>query len=206
MMPHNEQTWFAQQLSSQDLFNRLNRIKLIVCDVDGSLTDGHMYITHEHEEGRHFSLLDGFGMVMAMKQGLMISLMSGKEHNSLVIRGSSLNIPSNLCFQKCMEKPLAIQSIMKTYDLKANQVVMFGDDIIDWKVKNAFPDVTLVVPESSPFYIAQAANLVIPRHGGNHAFRLFIDLLLYCQKKHFAQDLINSILLPVARTISDHPE
>ncbi len=185
-----ERDWFIQHLNNRPLVQKLKKVKLIVCDVDGSLTDGHIYTTHENEEGRHFSLLDGYGIIMAMRQGLMISLMSGKEHNSLLVRGSALQIPHDLCFQKCIEKPQAINSLMKTYNLDLHQVVMFGDDLIDWQVKEAMSDMLFVVPQNTPFYIQSDADIIIPRHGGHHALRLFIDFLLYIQNKHYAQSLI----------------
>jgi 3-deoxy-D-manno-octulosonate 8-phosphate phosphatase (KDO 8-P phosphatase) len=187
--------WFQQSATNTSLINRLQNTKLLVCDVDGALTNGVIYITEQEEEGRHFSILDGYGIIKAMQSGIIVSLMSGKEHNSLHVRGTQLSIPDQLRFGKRqMDKAHAIKQLQEEYSINDNQVVMFGDDIIDWKVKDQIPSLLFATVADSPFYIQAGSDLIVPRRGGDHALRLFVDLLLFAQGQHPVQELIKQCI------------
>lgn len=187
-------TWFKQALSNQKLIAQLKNLKFIVCDVDGSLTNANVYFSLEGEDGREFSVQDGFAMEKAVKSGLLIALMSGKSNKTTMLRGVPLGIPEELCIVGVKHKPSIIKELMQRYDLKLEQMAIFGDDFLDAQVKLELSDMMFIAPANAPFYLSTQADLTLPLAGGQSAFRLFLDLLLFVQGKHFAQELIQKSL------------
>lgn len=192
-----DRAWFNQCLTNQSLVEKLQKIKLIVTDIDGSLTDGNIAYTDEKELSRRFSILDGFGIAQAQKAGFVVAFISGKKHQSAHVRAEKLKIPEKLCFDGQEAKGDIIAKLQQEYDITDQEVLLFGDDYFDAIVKTKLKNIVFTCPLNAPFYFQTMADLVIPKNAGNHAFRLLLDLLLYIQKKHFAQELIDASLSPV---------
>lgn len=191
---NNDKSWFQQTLTNTDLCKKLANIKLIICDVDGTLTNGTMTYSQSEEASRNFSIIDGFGMTQAQKAGIIIALLSGKAHGSIAVRAKKLSIPESLCVGGQEDKIVTIKKIAGDHQLKLSEIALIGDDYFDLKTKITEPSLIFISLQDAPFYSQAYADLVICRNGGNHAVRLFIDLVLYLQKKHFAQQLIDHAL------------
>lgn len=190
----NDLQWFQENLNNELLCKQLNNVKMVICDVDGTLTDGTIDYTNESEFSRAFSIVDGLAMVYAQQANLLIGFLSGKAHGSIQIRAKKLNIPDNLCAGGKLEKIETIKEMIKPYALSLSQVLLVGDDYLDAKVKLSAPEILFATLQDAPFYFQQCADLVVARNGGHHAIRLLLDLILYVQKKHFAQELIDRAL------------
>ncbi len=190
----DNRTWFYQALSNKALIDQLKNIKLLVCDVDGSLTDANVYFSLEGEDGRSFSVQDGFAMEKAVKAGLLLSLMSGKSNKTTMLRGMPLGIPEELCIVGVKHKPSIIKELAQRYNLELKHIAIFGDDFLDAQVKLELSDILFIAPANTPFYLTPHADLQLPLAGGQSAFRLFLDLLLFVQSKHFAQELIQNCI------------
>jgi len=190
----DNRTWFCQALSNKALIDQLKNIKLLVCDVDGSLTDANVYFSLEGEDGRSFSVQDGFAMEKAVKAGLLLSLMSGKSNKTTMLRGMPLGIPEELCIVGVKHKPSIIKELAQRYNLELKHIAIFGDDFLDAQVKLELSDILFIAPANTPFYLTPHADLQLPLAGGQSAFRLFLDLLLFVQSKHFAQELIQNCI------------
>jgi 3-deoxy-D-manno-octulosonate 8-phosphate phosphatase (KDO 8-P phosphatase) len=187
-----DKLWFKECLAHTSLVEKLKAIKLIVSDIDGSLTDGYMEYTAQEESSRRFSIVDGMAMAHAAKIGLPIALVTGKKHHSAHVRAEKLKIPDELCFEGHKDKKIIIQTLLSKYNLIANQIVLFGDDYFDAIVKVEMPSIVFASPCNAPFYFQDLADVIIPRQSNNHSFRLLLDLILYLQKKHFAQEIIDA--------------
>ncbi|MBS1988222.1 hypothetical protein JST56_04475 [Candidatus Dependentiae bacterium] len=190
-------TWFNQALSNQKLVAQLKKLKFIVCDVDGSLTNANVYFSLEGEDGREFSVQDGFAMEKSVKGGLLIALMSGKSNKTTMLRGVPLGIPEELCIVGVKHKPSIIKELAQRYNVELEQMAIFGDDFLDAQVKLELSDMMFIAPANAPFYLSAQADLTLPLAGGQSAFRLFLDLLLFVQGKHFAQELIQNCIQPI---------
>ena len=171
----NDFSWFTQCLNNDTLCKKLSDVKMVICDVDGTLTNGTIDYTDEHEYSRAFSILDGFAIVSAQKSGLLVGLLSGKAHGK-------------------EEKIVTIREMAALYNIPLSQILLIGDDFFDVKVKLADPTILFATLQDAPFYFHSFTDVVIPRNGGHHAVRLMLDLVLYLQKKHFAQTLIDQTL------------
>jgi 3-deoxy-D-manno-octulosonate 8-phosphate phosphatase (KDO 8-P phosphatase) len=193
-MKNNDFDWFKNCLEDKDFVKSLKDIKLVITDVDGSITDGKITCTEDMEFSREFSIQDGFGIGQSIKSGLPVAFLSGKNHGSAQKMAKTIGIPNDLCITGKQEKLVVIQEITKKRDLKLNQILLFGDDFLDARVKLEASNILFSMPQDAPFYLQSYADVVVPRNGGDHAFRLLLDLILYVQSKHFAQSTINNSL------------
>ncbi len=188
-------TWFKKCLQNNNLVEKLKKIKLIITDIDGSLTDAKIGYTQEDEDARYFSIQDGFAIGSAVKHNLLrIAFLSGKNHNSAFLRAQKLGISREDCIEGREDKLDMICMLQKKHDITHNETIFFGDDWLDTQVKLQEKNLFFSVPCSAPFYFHHVADLVVPKGGGDHAFRLLLDLVLYVQNKHFAQEVIDSAL------------
>lgn len=191
----NDLAWFKQCCANKSLIERLKNIKLIVSDVDGTLTDGTVYVSQEGEGGRWFSVQDGFITKPALDSGLKIALVSGKINESTKIRGTQLGIPADLCIGgKGKEKITVIKELQEKIGVTVEQTLIFGDDFLDAQVKYQKAVGFYACPQNTLFYLQNIADLIIPAPGGTRAFRLLLDVILFCNKMHPAQELIDNVL------------
>jgi 3-deoxy-D-manno-octulosonate 8-phosphate phosphatase (KDO 8-P phosphatase) len=190
---HTDCQWFKNTLANNELIAQLKEIKLIVFDVDGTLTDAGIHVDLAGEGGRTFSVQDGYAFRPAMTAGFTLVLMSGKDNPTTLLRGAKLGVPPELCFAGMEAKPAAIRKLQAERGFTPTQTLIIGDDHFDAIVKQE--GVALFAcPADAPFYYQCYADLVLPRPGGNQAARLVLDLLLYIHNKHFSQALITKAL------------
>ena len=189
-----EKNWFKNCLENKDLLEKIKKIKLIITDVDGALTDGQVLIQQDYIS-KSFSVQDGFIIDRTLKNNLLnIAFLSGRKDEVTKKRAHMLGVPDDMCFIGfCGSKVEKLNEILKTKNLTKEQTLYFGDDFLDIELK---PHVSLLAcPTNTPFYFQQEADILVPRDGGNHTFRLLLDLILYVQKKHpFAQKFIEKAL------------
>lgn len=187
--------WFKQCLANQNLVAALKNIKLVISDVDGTLTDTMVYVDEQGEGGRRFSVQDGYIVKPVINAGITISFMSGKDNFSTIQRARKLGIPDDLCVVGLDAKPIAVQKLQQKLGVTVDQTLLIGDDFLDADVKRQSGIKLYACPENTPFYLQQIADVIIPRAGGDGAFRLMMDLLLYVHNKHFAQVLIEKMVV-----------
>ena len=187
--------WFKSIIKDNDLVEKIKAIKLIIVDIDGSLTDGTVECTNNSEGTRWFSTQDGYGTRKTMQIGIKIAFVSGKGSESGLYRAKMLGIHEEFCFLGVLDKRIVATQLQKTHHITSNELCVYGDDFLDAQIKLSQKEVLFVAPENAPFYIQSAADMTLPLSGGNHAFRLMLDLILYVKKQHFAQDLIAHALL-----------
>ncbi len=187
-------SWFKQCLSDDKHCKKLAAITVVMCDVDGALTDAGIYVDQTGEGGRIFSVQDGYIVKPAMHAGLTIAFISGKNNRSACERAKSLGIPEDLCFAGMESKLETVKALQKKINVSSEQALIFGDDFMDAEVKRSGLAGLYICPSNTPFYFQNAADVVVPRYGGDGAFRLMMDLVLYIRGQHFAQKYIEAAL------------
>lgn len=193
MNTYPDQKWFEECLDNKELVEQLKKIKLIITDIDGSLTDDTLYFHPDLTEVKGFSVLDGFGTAHAIKRGMKIAFLSGKTGNILEHRAKQLGIPENLCILgKGKDKIKYVTKLQETCGITKQETILFGNDILDVETKPAVQ--FFVVPQSSAFYVKKTADMVVPCDAGYGSFRLLLDLVLYVQNNHFAQNTLKAAL------------
>lgn len=184
MIEHN---WFNDARTNQNLSQKLHAMRLLICDVDGCLTNG-VRLSHEDGHSKQFSYLDGLGIKMAMANGVKVAFVTGDTSPITAARAQKLGIPEDLCrMVHWSEKPEAVRIIQQTYDIAPEETIVVGDDVPDLALK---PQAGLFAcPNDALFYIQKNADLVLPRAGGTGAVRLLLDLILLVKGNHPYEEL-----------------
>jgi 3-deoxy-D-manno-octulosonate 8-phosphate phosphatase (KDO 8-P phosphatase) len=108
---------------------KARKVKLLVLDVDGTLTDGKLYIDHKGNETKSFYAQDGAALKMLMNAGIKVALLSGRRSLSVEKRAQELGIDD--LYQAVEEKFTVLGNLMKKYNVSLSEVSFVGDDITD---------------------------------------------------------------------------
>ncbi|WP_373766121.1 KdsC family phosphatase [Glaesserella sp.] len=159
--------------------HRLTKIKLVITDIDGVLTDGSLYYTEEGETIKYFHVKDGLGIKMLMACGIHVAVLSGGD--TPVLRRRIKNLGISLYQLGKLSKRDACFELMRQAGVTAEETVFLGDDTLDLP---AFEVCGLAVAVGDAFdYIKAQADFVLTRNGGQGAFRELSDLILKAQGK-----------------------
>ena len=155
------------------------RVRLVIFDVDGVLTDAGLYTgataNGEVLELKRFDIQDGMGLKMLRSAGLDVVLVSGRVSEATSIRATELGIDG--CYQiPDAQKLRAVIQILKEKNIDWADVAMIGDDIPDLAVMRLVGLKAAVANATAP--IAAIADWRAKRSGGNGAAREFTDALL----------------------------
>lgn len=164
---------------SFNLAAKLKKIKMVILDVDGVLTDGSIVYTSKGEEIKSFDVQDGAGIKFAQKMGLNVVFLTGRDSKIVSDRAKELMVPE--VHQKAADKKKVYASLLKKYDLKDEEVCCIGDDILDLGILRS-AGIAVAVPNAVD-EVKQVAHLVTRRGGGQGAVREVIDMILQAQGK-----------------------
>jgi len=162
------------------LRSRLANIKLFLCDVDGVLTDGSIYIGGEREVKR-YSIQDGLGLVLLRRAGIKTGWVSSRPSQATTMRARELKITFLVQQKDRLSKAEAIEKILHREKLTWKDVSYMGDDIVDLgPLKKASVGVAVAnaVAEAKA-----AADFVTHAGGGNGAVREVVEMILKAQGK-----------------------
>jgi len=162
------------------LATRLRRIKLFLCDVDGVLTDGSIFIGLD-KEFKRFNIRDGLGLVLARRAGIKVGWVSARPSEATKLRADELKIHFLIQQNDKVSKSGAIEQLLSREKLSWDDVCFVGDDVVDLgPIRKAA--VGVAVADARPEVIA-AADFVTKADGGRGAVREVIELILQAQKK-----------------------
>jgi 3-deoxy-D-manno-octulosonate 8-phosphate phosphatase (KDO 8-P phosphatase) len=159
---------------------RAARIKLFLCDVDGVLTDGSIFIGGEREFKR-FNIRDGLGLVLARRAGLKVGWVSARPSLATKLRADELKIDFLVQHNDRTGKAAAIEALLAQGKLSWNDVCFVGDDIVDLgPLRRAGFSVAVGdgVAEAKA-----AAHFVTRAAGGRGAVREVVEMILRAQGK-----------------------
>lgn len=152
----------------------MERVKLIVLDVDGTLTDGTLIYGDNGERAKAFHVADGLGIVMARSVGLQIAVLSGRNSAALHLRMTELGVTDVV--QGSSEKGDVLRSMMVREGLEPSEVAFVGDDINDLPAFDVV-GVKIAVADAADM-VRRRADYVTPRGGGRGGVRDAIDEIL----------------------------
>ena len=159
---------------------QLRRIKLFLCDVDGVLTDGSIFIGGEREFKR-FNIRDGLGLVLARRAGLKVGWVSARPSPATKLRADELKIDFLLQQGDNVGKTAAIGQLLAREQLNWSEVCFVGDDIIDLGPLTR-AGLAVAVGDAVPEAKA-AAHWVTQAAGGRGAVREAVEMILKAQAK-----------------------
>ena len=159
--------------------SKCKKIKLVLTDVDGVLTDGGRYFSEKGEIIKKFHVRDGMGINILLRNGIQTAIVT-KENSKIVKKwAKEMNVSKTYSGIKIKEKEL--ENICKYYKISASEIAFIGDDVNDIQLmkKVGFS----VTPSDGILQAKKIANYICKTTGGNGALREMIDLIL---KEKFA--------------------
>lgn len=163
---------------SPTLRSRLRRVKLLLCDVDGVLTDGTVWMG-DGAELKRFHIRDGLGLKFLQRHGTKVGWVSRRPSPATRQRADDLKI--DMLVQGDIDKVEAVESILRQNALNWSQVCFVGDDIVDLGVVRR-AGVGVAVADSVA-EVKKAADYVTRARGGHGAVREVVELLLKAQER-----------------------
>lgn len=153
---------------------QLAKIKLLLLDVDGVLTDGRIIYDNHGNELKAFDVKDGHGLKMLQRAGIKIGIITGRSSGVVARRAEELSI--EILYQGALQKLEPYQEILSALKITDEQVAYVGDDVVDLPILQRVgfsATVADAVPEVFPL-----VDYVASRPGGRGAVREICDLLL----------------------------
>lgn len=161
----------------QEILDKAAKIKLVIFDVDGVLTDGSLFLGDDGQEYKAFNSKDGHGMKMLQATGVTIGIITGRTSRVVEKRMASLGIEH--VYQGQLEKLPAYEELLSKLGLEHDQVAYVGDDVVD---------LPIMVRSGLAIAVADAHALVLehahwqtPNCGGRGAGRDVCELLMEAQ-------------------------
>ena len=149
-------------------------IRLLILDVDGTLTDGGLYLSADGQAMKRFDIQDGLGLVRLQEAGVEVALVSADTSAIVQARAEKLGIRAVLT--GCDDKVDVVRRLLEERDLTAEQVVYMGDDLTDL---GAMAEVgNSAAPASAVAEVLEVVDYVTTRSGGHGAVREICDLIL----------------------------
>jgi 3-deoxy-D-manno-octulosonate 8-phosphate phosphatase (KDO 8-P phosphatase) len=156
---------------------KAKKIKLVIFDVDGVLTDGGLYFTDDGREIKKFHVRDGLGISLLVKTGIEVAVITGR--NSVIVAERMKSLGVSHVYQGRMNKLETYDNLKLALDITDEEVAFVGDDIIDLPIMEvcALP---VAVADAHDAVKAKAA-LVVEQKGGHGAARDVCDLIMQAQ-------------------------
>ena len=166
----------ANPIVPDDLRTRLSRIRGIVLDVDGVLTDGSMTFDENGREWKTFDVKDGLGLVLLRDLGYRLGIISSRSSKVVAHRCAELKIPEENVLQGERDKVAAFDLLAKRWSLDAFEIVAVGDDLPDLGILRRAG--VGAAPSDAVQIVREAAALQLTKPGGAGAVRELCDLIL----------------------------
>lgn len=172
----------------KEILEKARKIKMLILDVDGVLTDGKIILTTEGQEIKNFHVLDGMGIKLIQKIGVEVAIISSRFSKATEQRAKELGI--ELVFQKHLDKLKIYEEILRLKGLKDEEIAYMGDDWIDLPVLKR---VGLAIGVPNGWYpVNLYVHYVTKYRGGEGAVREVCDLILKAKGKW--EEILNSYL------------
>lgn len=162
---------------SEQVIKKAEKIQLLICDVDGVMSDGLIYMGNNGEELKAFNVRDGYGIRCLLTSGIEVAIITGRQSKLLEDRAKTLGI--TYLYQGQHNKLLAYQQLLDTLNLKHEQTAYIGDDLIDLPVMEKV-GLSVAVADAHPL-LTPRADYVTRIMGGRGAVRELCDLILLAQ-------------------------
>ena len=152
----------------------LSKIKMLLMDVDGVLTDGTIILSDDGNESKKFSVVDGHGIKMWHRAGFISGVISGRQSQATANRAEQLGI--GFVKQGRKEKISAFEELLSETKLCADEVAYIGDDLMDLPLvrRSGFG----VAVANAIDELKQEADYITNHSGGNGAVREVIEYIL----------------------------
>jgi 3-deoxy-D-manno-octulosonate 8-phosphate phosphatase (KDO 8-P phosphatase) len=172
----------------KDINEKAARIRLLVFDVDGVLTDGSLFVGDDGQEYKAFNSRDGHGIKMLQKYGVEIAIITGRT--SQVVEHRMANLGITHIYQGKLDKLPAYEELRKKLGISAEETAYVGDDVVDLPVMRRV-GLAIAVQDAHPL-VRQHSHWQTPSTGGRGAARDVCEMLM--EAKGVLQDELGRYL------------
>ena len=152
----------------------MKKIKMVLTDVDGCLTDGSVYYGPNHEKMKKFNMQDGMGVKILKQNNILVGIISSDDSKATYYRAEDLNMDI-ICINE-KDKLKKFHDILKEYNVEASEVAYMGDDIQDLPVLNEAG--ISFAPNNAIQEVKEKVNFVTQKNSGDGAFREYAEYIL----------------------------
>lgn len=156
---------------------RAKKIKVIVFDVDGVMTDGSLMIGDDGQEYKSFHSLDGLGMKLLKATGVEMAIITGRTSNVVTKRAETTGIAH--FYQGVEDKLEAFEDLIKKMNVSPEECAFMGDDVVDLPPMRR-AGLAITVPTATPI-VKQYAHYTTQAQAGRGAVREVCELLMKAQ-------------------------
>ncbi|MFH0792969.1 MAG: HAD hydrolase family protein [bacterium] len=160
-----------------DLTKRLKKIKLLLLDVDGTMSDKGIFIG-DREDIKRFDVRDGAAVFYARWMGLRVAMVSGRASKAVTRRATELEIKD--VYQDSLDKVPVLEKLLVKYKLHPKEVLHMGDDLTDLPIFKRV-GVGVAVADAVP-EVKKRAHYVTRLPGGHGAVREVVEMVLKAQR------------------------
>ncbi len=160
-----------------DIIEKAKKLKLLILDVDGVLTDGRLFFDAEGNEYKSFHARDGHGIKLLQQTGVEVAVISGRKSNSVALRMKNLGIRH--VYQGHENKIAAFNEIIGKMGIIPEQSAHVGDDLLDLPIMLRV-GLSIAVSDAN-FAVKQRADWCTTLPGGLGAVREVCDLIMQAQ-------------------------
>jgi 3-deoxy-D-manno-octulosonate 8-phosphate phosphatase (KDO 8-P phosphatase) len=162
---------------------RAKRIKVLIFDVDGVMTDGGLTIGDDGQEYKSFHSLDGLGMKLLKASGVEMAIITGRTSNVVTKRAENTGIAH--FYQGVDDKLGAFNELIKKLNISAEECAFMGDDVVDLPPMRRC-GLAIAVPSATPL-TKEYAHYVTTSSAGRGAVREVCELIMHAQGTYDAQ-------------------
>ena len=152
----------------------MNKIELILFDVDGVMTDGSIYIDEHGESFKKFNVKDGLAIELLHSHGIKTGVVSGKASKALTQRCEKLGF--NYIVTGCKNKLPRVEAICSELGIELEQVAFVGDDVLDLPVMQQCG--ASFAPSDAHALVLEQAHFTTNAQGGSGVVREVADTIL----------------------------
>ncbi|MCX5695654.1 MAG: HAD-IIIA family hydrolase [Candidatus Omnitrophica bacterium] len=163
----------------EELKERARKIKVLLLDVDGVLTDGRIIYDSKGRDSKFFDVHDGLGVYVLNRAGIKTIIVTAKSSGTIQPRARDMRITE--VFADIFPKSAILDKILKKYKVTKDEVCFVGDDLVDLGLMKVV-GLPIAVFNACP-EIKQAADYITIKHGGRGAVREVAELILKAQGK-----------------------
>ncbi|UCE71631.1 MAG: HAD-IIIA family hydrolase [Nitrospiraceae bacterium] len=156
------------------IIQKAKKIKLLILDVDGVMTDGSIILDNKGNELKRFHVRDGHGIKMIQKAGITLAIITGRKSEVLKVRAKELGIQE--VHQRIFQKSAVYEKLLRKYRCSDENVAFMGDDVVDAELLKRAG--LTAAPSDAEEEAKKLADIVTKRRGGRGAVREFTDLIL----------------------------
>jgi 3-deoxy-D-manno-octulosonate 8-phosphate phosphatase (KDO 8-P phosphatase) len=164
----------AREVTDERLLHKIRRVKLLILDVDGVLTDGRIIIDDAGTESKNFDVKDGHGLKILMRYSIDVVLLTGRRSQVVEHRAADLGIAE--VHQGIWNKAEALTGILQRRSIAPEEAAYVGDDVVDIPLLKRVGFAVAVadaVPE-----VRRIADYVTSNGGGRGAVRELCEVIL----------------------------